>query len=248
MHDIARGVNNKWFYLIVVFIVIVMVRPASVTITENRNMVDYLNFFAEASTFAYIKTYAPMFCMIAYACSFHDEYRSGFTRYALLHSDRRKYMLGKIIAVSTSGALVMAIPIAIVSIFSYIWFQPVSQKALPAYYLNSAWADILRKFGGEVVLLGKVLMAGAYGAVWALPGLVCSTVLMNRLASVIVPFALYHIAWAFYGRSLYFPMRFIFADEIGFITPATVLGIELLYWFVFAYLSYVGMQRRCRSV
>ncbi|MGJ4851865.1 hypothetical protein ACH6CV_16625 [Bacillota bacterium Meth-B3] len=178
--DLRMSLGNKWLYLTCLVVFCVLLRPCIEPLTpliDGRADIDYITLTAHRSMFSGLMPFAVLFCVIPYACSFFDEMKSGFTRSALLHTTRRRYIAGKLLAVTVSGALALAIPYALTGAIGYALCQPVVAPQVPDFYVDTSWEPVLARWGGESMLLLQVLLAGLYGAVWSLSGLFCSCLL-----------------------------------------------------------------------
>lgn len=247
--DLRISLGNKWLYLTCLVVFLVLLRACAEPLmpsSDGQIQTDYITLTAYPSVFSGLMPFAVLFCVIPYACSFFDEMKSGFTRYALLHTTRRRYILSKILAVTVSGALALAIPYALLNATGYALCRQLAASEVPQFYANTFWEGVLLQMGGEWMLLLQVFLAGIYGAVWSLSGLFCSCLFQTRLAAIVIPFIGYQTIWTLFMDSKYCPLLYLSADYSILPSLRFVLCMQALYLAIFLALSYFGMKWRCK--
>ena len=124
---------------------------------------------------------APILATIPYSGAFVDDVKSGYLKQFLPRTTVSRYILGKELACAISGFLTLTIGI------------------LAGHILVSLFVLPMETFGETAVesqlgeLVGKIIIFGFSGALWAMLGMLLSTVTMNTYMAYAAPFILYYV-------------------------------------------------------
>ncbi|HML69723.1 MAG TPA: hypothetical protein PKA81_15195, partial [Clostridia bacterium] len=124
---------------------------------------------------------APILATIPYSGAFVDDVKSGYLKQFLPRTTVSRYILGKELACAISGFLTLTIGI------------------LAGHILVSLFVLPMETFGETAVksqlgeLVGKIVIFGFSGALWAMLGMLLSTVTMNTYMAYAAPFILYYV-------------------------------------------------------
>ena len=249
LNDVVRALKNKYLYASALIVLLVLSRLVLEMIMDGYWDFDYLMFFNMVSGFTGFNPFALLLASAPYACSFYDEYKSGYTRAALLRARPGRYIAGKIMAVSASGAVAIGLPILIVALIGLALFQPVTPETMEAFgYARTINEQFILDHGGVAMLGMQVVFAVLYGAVWSLPTLIVSCVAMDRLVAIVLPFVANYMVWILATGTRWSPTRYLFADSSLLPSIGFVIGMELLYMALFSALAWAAMKWRCAHV
>ena len=249
LNDVVRALKNKYLYASALIVLLVLSRLVLEMIMDGYWEYDYLMFFDMVAGFTGFNPFALLLASAPYACSFYDEYKSGYTRAALLRARPGRYIAGKIMAVSASGAVAIGLPILIVALIGLTLFQPVTPETMEAF--GYAWPyhkEFILRYGGLAMLGMKVFFAALYGAVWSLPTLIVSCLAMDRLVAIVLPFVANYAVWILATGTRWSPTRYLFVDYGLLPSMSFVVVMELLYMALFAALAWAAMKWRCAHV
>lgn len=82
----------------------------------------------------------PVACTLPYSCGFIDEYKSGFTRLALVRTNYRAYIWGKFFACGIAGGIVETLAVWIYSIS--VGAEITSVQYWLIFLSGMLWADV----------------------------------------------------------------------------------------------------------
>lgn len=135
----------------------------------------------------------PVAVAIPYAWSYHKERKNGYLKNIASRTDKKKYFIAKIIAVFTSGVLVVFIPI-IINIALVSAFVP-SISPFPGYtlynylYIGDMWIEYYYNNPAFYVAL-YVTLDCLYGGLFALLSFAISFYIKSMLAVLFTPYIL----------------------------------------------------------
>ena len=133
----------------------------------------------------------PVASVIPFAWSYYTERKSGYLKNITSRTDKKKYFIAKTIAVFTSGALAVLIPlivnIAIVSAFVPT-ITPFAGYTFYNYvYIGDMWVDLYYSNPSLYVAL-YVLLDALYGGIFALLSFATAFYVKNIFAVMFFPF------------------------------------------------------------
>ena len=247
--DARAALKNKWLYLSSAALLAVLLRPTMELIlsADMRAATDAMMFYSFVDAFTGIGRFIILFCILPYAASFFEECKSGYARYMLLHTTRARYMASKLLAVSLSGAVAVALPYLLMSAVALTLFQPVTAENLTGYYRVGIWEPLILSHGAAAALAVKTGMAALFGWVWSLAGLFISTLVSTRLGAYVLPLVCYQSLCTLLPDSLFHPVWLYAADSPQYTGLWQPLAMQLGYYVLFAGLSLLGMGRRLKN-
>jgi len=135
----------------------------------------------------------PIGAAIPFAWSYHTERKSGYLKNIASRTDKKKYFIAKTIAVFTSGALVVLIPlivnIAIVSAFVPSIDPFAGYTFYNYHYVGEMWIEYYFTNPALYVSL-YVLFDALYGGIFALLSFTTAFYIKNILAVLFLPYLL----------------------------------------------------------
>lgn len=164
--------------------------------TEGKNM-DVLSLLTHPFALSTFGPFACIFPMLPYSFSYLDEKNSGYIKYIILRCSKRKYIFNKLFFTGLSGGVSMFLTFLVIFIIADVCAQDVSQAFYPYMYEGKIWEPYVMAWGGRLVLLMRLVLVFLFGVLWALVGLLVSTVIPNKYVSFILPFAMYQLGWMF---------------------------------------------------
>ena len=133
----------------------------------------------------------PIGAAIPFAWSYHTERKSGYLKNIASRTDKKKYFIAKTIAVFTSGALVVLIPlivnIAIVSAFVPSIDPFAGYTFYNYHYVGEMWIEYYFTNPALYVAL-YVLLDSLYGGIFALLSFATAFYIKNILAVLFLPY------------------------------------------------------------
>ncbi len=173
-------------------------KPAAALFAHRRITISALS--GNAILFA-----APILATIPYAGAFVDDFKSGYLKQFLPRTTVTRYILGKELSCAISGFLTLTLGI------------------LGGYVLVSLVVMPVETFGETAVqsqlpeLIGKIVLFGFAGALWAMLGMLLSTVTMNAYMAYSAPFILYYVLIILQER---------YARDVFMLNPQNYLTLE----------------------
>ena len=149
---------------------------------------------------------APILATIPYAGAFVDDFKSGYLKQFLPRTTVTRYILGKELACAISGFLTLTLGI------------------LGGYILVSLVVMPMETFGETAVqsqlpeLIGKIVLFGFAGALWAMLGMLLSTVTMNAYMAYSAPFIFYYVLIILQER---------YARDVFMLNPQNYLALKV---------------------
>ena len=124
---------------------------------------------------------APLLAPIPYAGAFVDDVKSGYLKAYLPRTSVTRYILGKELACALSGALSLVCGIVLGHVLITLVLIPIE---------TFSGMPVDPQFGA---LLGRIGLYGLFGALFAMTGLLLSTMTMNAYMAYAAPFILYYV-------------------------------------------------------
>lgn len=180
---------------------------------EEMDCLYWLTFPMATSGFT---PFACIFPIIPYGLEFIEEYNSGCVKALLPRAGRKRYIRNKIISCGLSGGFVMVMSFAAIFAICMIGGSPVTEGSVSEFYIGTVWEPYVLVMGGKLVLLMKLLLAFAYGVVWALTALLISCFCTNRYAALMIPFVFHQITWHLFQGKPYNPVYLLRGDWAGY--------------------------------
>ncbi len=177
---------------------------------------------------------APILATIPYSGAFVEDGKSGYLKQFLPRTTVTRYILGKELACAISGFLTLTLGILAGHIL-------ISLVVLPTETFGET---AVKSQLGELV--GKIFLFGFAGALWAMLGMLLSTVTMNAYMAYSAPFILYYVLIILqerYARDIFMlnPQNYLtltgtwpFGGWSAGITMAVLLAGAMLAFYVIA--------------
>lgn len=166
----------------------------------------------QSSLFGPFPLLAPLVCCLGGVDSLVVDRRDGFARAVLLRAPYRVYITSKIAATAVVGALAIAVPMT--AFFGYLCLTypaalpPLEQfgvfENLPPGQIGGLLGTIFYSHPFAYVGL-SILLAGAFGAVYAVLGLSMAAYTDNRYIATAAPFVVFVCGIVIFGAILRVP-------------------------------------------
>ena len=98
----------------------------------------------------------PILCTLPFATGFIEEYKSGIMKYVCSRTDRKRYILSKIITVMVSGGLILIIGALAVCLVFWTVFSPIENQLKEGMVVDGGIKLIF-------LLIGRLFFFGALG-------------------------------------------------------------------------------------
>lgn len=131
----------------------------------------------------------PILCAIVYTSSFAEDITSGYIKFYLMRSGRRKYITARAVSTALSGGLALFLGIALSYLIFYAVFAPF--ETIPVSENMAAPDTILS--AGFCNLLTHAVYFLLCGAFWALIGQLFASLTMSKYAAYASPFIFYYV-------------------------------------------------------
>ncbi len=137
--------------------------------------------------------FACVFPMLPYAFSYLEEKNSGYVKYILQRMSPMKYIVNKIFWCGISGGMACVVP----SVFLFIYLNLISDPSTKvlAENVDMIWDPYCYIWGGNFVLLLKLVVLFMFGVLWAEITLLISLFIHNRYIVFVIPFMIYIMTW-----------------------------------------------------
>lgn len=123
----------------------------------------------------------PILAAIPFSNAFVSDVKSGYLKHYLPRTTVNRYVLSKMVSCALSGFVTTIIGIIFGYICIILFVTPA--EAFPGIPVESRLPE----------LLGKTGLYGLAGALWAMVGMLCSTITMNSYMAYASPFILYYV-------------------------------------------------------
>lgn len=198
--------------------------------------------------------FLPVFPVLGYAARFCGEYESGYYRMILARMKPQRFAKIRIISVSLSGGVIVALPYLLVCLAAvYLESPEVANANLLG--LDASGVNVLRMeadiemvvigqtYGLGVMVAVKVLLGFLFGAAWALAGLAFAVWMPNKYVALLAPFVLYQSLYILMPGCLN-PALLVRGDDAGHVLS---IAAECVWLFAAAAAVMAGFGRRCRD-
>lgn len=245
--DIIRGIFNLRMLLVIVIVFLVQLRPfIQYGIFNSQTTSDYLYLLTLPSSLSGLAPFAVLIPIIPYATSFCDEYNSGYFRLALIRSERNKYCFSKVMSTFLSGGIAMLVPFLLITLLIIAVGVPTTPAVSLSedYFNDTIWFQYMYSLGGIFVLLGRLILAFLFGAVWALVGLVISIVVPNRYIILLGPFVIYQALWMLCSKMQIGPITLLYG--MSNIPLYIMVLFQAVIIIISSLLAFYGIRRRAK--
>lgn len=244
--DMKRSFLNTGFFVGMAALTILLMAAVVMGAPLNRTRSSYYilaNVFG-ASGFT---PFAAVFPVLAYATRFCEEYQSGYYRMIFSRMSPLRFGSIRILTVSLSGGVMLAVPIAAVCIAAYIFgVSGVPQGSDEGLLDGTIMLTYVIKYGDWYIVAGKTVLGFLFGCVWALVGFMFAVWIPNRYVALIAPFVLYESMWIGLDGIIWLnPIRLLRGDDVGSYPLAA--GAECAYLLVVSAAIMAGLVRRYRN-
>ena len=194
--DIKKSLYHLFFLFPVIIIFIVLLRCMYINNLFNlAGVMDRLTMITYPSALSGFTPFAAIFPLIPYATSFVDDLQSGYIKSILMRTGIKRYSRMRMMSVALSGGLTIFLPFFMIFAIITIIGIPTTSDNVSEVFLNLIWSPYVTVGGGILVMAAKLVLAFLFGAVWALFGLLMSTIVSNRYVTIIAPFVIYQALW-----------------------------------------------------
>ena len=132
----------------------------------------------------------PILCTLPFATGFIEEYKSGIMKYVCSRTDRKRYILSKIITVMVSGGLILIIGALAVCLVFWTVFSPIENQLKEGMVVDGGIKLIF-------LLIGRLFFFGALGASTGMYVSICTN---NRYIAWMAPFMAEYLLLIFCER------------------------------------------------
>lgn len=185
-----------------------------------------------------VNSFVPILSGLPFAANYIEEIKSRFSRYVLIRSSYKSYIISRIVACFLSGGFVVLTGVLNTWGLAALVFGPMENKV-----------DIVTNIRKEFFQSTSILCL--IGGFWAVVGMTVSTFMESRYISYATPFVFYYLLVILYER--YFSDLFIIYPKT-WTDPAVwpfgcwgavifLLEMTLLFAFLFAYRSRKRLQQ-----
>lgn len=245
MQEIKKAVLNWKMAASVLSAFLILIHPLILDNVwsgmKEHDVLYWLTFPMATSGFT---PFACVFPIIPYGLGFVEEYNTGFIKAVISRSGKRVYIRNKIISCLVSGGGMVSAAFGMVFLVCLVGGTQVTEESVSDFYALSVWQPYLTVWGGKLVLLMKLALAFAHGAVWGLSALLVSSLYVNRYAVLMVPFVVYQIAWHFMQNNVLNPIYLLRADWGGYHVWYQPLGIQAGVIIALIFLCVLCLRRR----
>lgn len=190
--------------------------------------------------------FAAIFCVLPFSDSFCEDYNSGYVNAIALRTGVKKYSIRRCASVALSGGAVMGL-IVTVTIILCAAAAGLPETAESADFMrHTIWArmDIILPFNGLFFYTGRVLLGILFGMLWALVGLLISTLVTNRYVTLVAPFVLYQALWYLLSLTPINPVYLLRGDDGRIPSLAFVVIYQSALILLCALVSSYGIRRK----
>lgn len=223
--------------------------------SKNSIPIDYVYIFYVPHASGVFDLFAPALAVLPAATLFCDEYNSGFLKSILMRTDKKKYIIERIICNSISGGFALAIPILLIFVVSLVFGEPYLKSNIPenfsTFYEGTVFENIQFIWGGLFVSVITIVLTFIFGMVWANAGLCISAFVTNKYVSLAFPIILYYCASiTLYRFNLIMlsPMNTIMPNADKTPSLSFVFVYQFILWCTGATLFAFGIHRRLKNV
>jgi hypothetical protein len=243
-------VINRWLWIIWGIVLFLMLRTIwpHFLLYDVAEGYDVLSVIIAPTALSALSPFAAIFCSLPAGEIFPSEYTSGFSRYVLLRMPRKRYIRSILLQTLLLGSVVLSIPYANLFLIAAAKAGPCTAETISAFYGDTVWYDMALRSGGYAVLWGKWLLSALFGCVWALAGLTCSAIFVNRYAAAIIPFVVYQTLWSLLAYSPLNPAYLLNGDGPYWKSMMDIVLLQGGLIFLLLGIAHLLMNRRCRDV
>lgn len=196
--DLKRFFTGSRLYISLFVSLAILLRPLIETIVTGGSG-TFLTLQTLPFGLSDYSPFAAIFCVLPFSDSFCEDYNSGIAVSIAQRIGPRRYALGRCASVALSGGITMGLIVWItLSLCFVLATEPDTAESVQFFIAgNSLWyrMDLLFRFHGLGVMGFRVLFGFLFGCVWAMVGLVISTLAVNRYITYVAPFVIYQAGW-----------------------------------------------------
>lgn len=188
--DLRRGFFSWGFYAAILLSFISLL----ISFFSNDNYYDSF-FYAYSQNFRSVFSYtAPIIAILPFNGIYHDESKSGFIRFVILRTSRRKYIFSKIFSSMLTSFSAMFTGTALFGLFCRFLPATLSPFGIQTDAENySLWEKLEVNGGFFLALFISCLMLGLFSAVWSIAGLATSAMVSSKFFSFVLPFMIFSL-------------------------------------------------------
>lgn len=167
---------------------------ASLTFRDMGSV--FLDDIAVSHSLSGYDLFAPVLAVLPAAVAFCDDYNSGYMKFILGRSGRRRYIRETFLCSSIAGGAAVFIPCFVSGLFYLANGKACVPENVEGWGYCTVFDETVyagMQYAGGGLLLALLLMALAFlfGAVWSNVGLLVSVLFPNKYLALAAPFALY---------------------------------------------------------
>lgn len=244
--DLKRSFLNVGFFVGLTVVALLLLTAAVTGAPLNRTRSSYYILYNVFGTSGFTP-FAAVFPVLAYATRFCEEYKSGYYRMVFARMGPERFGATRILTVSLSGGVMLAIPIGAVCVAAFTFGVPGVPQGSDAGMLDgTVLLTYVKKYGDWYIGVGKTVLGFLFGSVWALVGLLFAVWIPNRYVALIAPFVLYEAMWIGLDAIPWLnPIRLLRGEDVGSYPLAA--GMECLYLLIVSAAILAGLRKRYRN-
>lgn len=193
LEDLKKAVGNVGFAMGILGLTVLLMRTVLVY-ARIPGTVPVLEICSHPMALSGFTIFSAALPSWAYAGQYYKEKKSHYHYFIASRMSWRSYGRMRIFSVGVSGGLIMAIPLCIVFIFSYL----VGSREVGYLFEGMKVREVILELGIPAVLCIKVFLGFLFGAFWAWVGLLASFLLKNKYAPFLVPLILNQFSWSIF--------------------------------------------------
>lgn len=190
--------------------------------------------------------FAVIFCVFPFADSFCEDYISGYYNSITLRVGGKRYAASRCLSVAVSGAIAMSFIMLSAILLCCIFAGQIETTDSIAFMTSKIWGNPnFALFGSGIMLYAcRVLLFALFGALWALVGLLTSTIITNKYTTVILPFIAFQVSWFILDDSVLNPIYYLKANHPQMSSLIVVFMYQILMIIITGILAAIGIYKR----
>lgn len=135
----------------------------------------------------------PILCALPFTAAFVDDYKSGYIKYYLQRSGKRRYIAAKAVTTGLSGGMVLFTGIAAAYVVFMLVFTPAETLSVQSTGMSALDPGPTAPPSIFADILSRALIFLLCGAFWALIGQLFASFTMSKYVAYASPFILYYV-------------------------------------------------------
>lgn len=195
LEDIGRAILNMGFMMGALGLTVMLMRTVwyFADVSGGATVMEICSYPMALSGFTVFSAAFPAW---GYASQFYKEDKCGYSYFIAARMSWKQYSIMRIVSVSISGGLVIAVPLMILFTFAYT----VGNREIGELFQGMYVRDTIINLGIPAVLLIKTCLGALFGVFWSLVGFLSSMLVKNRYAPFLIPFILNQFFWIAFAK------------------------------------------------